>query len=180
MVPGMGDRAELEVRVRRAVPADAEAIGRVHIDAWRWAYDGLFDPSLLARRTAEDTTAMWQRVIAKGVSVVLVAERDGAVVGFAGCGASRDDDAAGAGELYVIYIDPAAYRSGVGSALMSRVLEELVGAGYREAVVWVLESNRRGRSFYERWGWRPDGATKDEPNGDAPPLLDLRYRRRLP
>ena len=44
----------------------------------------------------------------------------------------------------------------------------------------VLESNQRGRRFYERWGWRPDGATKDEPNGDAPPLLDLRYRRRLP
>ena len=176
----MGDRAGLEVTVRRAVPADAEAMGRVHIDAWRWAYEGLFDPSLLARRTAEGATAMWQRVLAEGVPVVLVAERDGAVVGFAGCGASRDDDAVGAGELYVIYIAPAVYRTGVGSALTARVLEELEAAGFGEAVVWVLESNDRGRRFYERWGWRPDGATKDEPNGDAPPLTDVRYRRRLP
>jgi hypothetical protein len=63
---------------------------------------------------------------------------------------------------------------------MARVLEELVAAGHHEAIVWVLQGNERGRAFYERWGWRPDGATKEEPNGDAPPLVDVRYRRRLP
>jgi L-amino acid N-acyltransferase YncA len=176
----VGDQAQHEVTVRRAEAADAPAMGRVHIDAWRWAYEGLFDASLFARRSVAGTTAMWERALASGTSVVLVAEREGAVVGFAGCGPARDPDAAGAGELYVIYIDPAVYRSGVGSALMARVLEELTGAGHHEAVVWVLESNQRGRSFYERWGWRPDGATKDEPNGDAPPLVDVRYRRPLP
>jgi GNAT superfamily N-acetyltransferase len=180
MVAGMVDQALREVVVRRAVPADAPAMGRVHTDAWLWAYEGLIDPSMLARRDAARSTAMWQRVIAADTSIVLVAERDGALVGFAGCGASRDEDVAGTGELYAIYIDPAAYRTWVGSALMARVLEELVAAGYDEAVVWVLEGNQRGRSFYERWGWRPDGTTKDEPNGDAPALLDVRYRRRLP
>jgi L-amino acid N-acyltransferase YncA len=180
MVPAVGDRARHEVTVRRAVAADAPAMGRVHIDAWRWAYEGLFHPSAFARRSAAGATAMWERAVARGLSTVLVAERDGAVVGFAGCGAARGEDAAGAGELYVLYIDPAVHRTGVGSALMRRVLDELAAAGHHEAVVWVLESNERGRSFYERWGWRPDGATKDEPNGDAPPLTDVRYRRRLP
>lgn len=179
----MGDHATREVGVRRALPADAPGIGRVHTDAWLWAYDGLFDPTVLGRRDAGRSTAMWQRIIAEGANVVLVAERDDAVVGFAGCGASRDEDAPDApdaGELYAIYIEPAAYRTGVGSALMARVLAELAAAGHREAIVWVLESNERGRTFYERWGWRPDGATKDEPNGDAPPLTDVRYRRPLP
>src|SRR4051794_9963539 len=55
-------------------------MGRLHTDAWRWAYDGLFDPSLLARRNAARSTAMWQRVLAEGTSVVLVAERDGFLV----------------------------------------------------------------------------------------------------
>jgi GNAT superfamily N-acetyltransferase len=176
----MGHRAGLEVTVRRAVPADAEAMGRVHVDAWRWAYEGLFDPSLLARRNADSAAAMWRRIIAAGTSTVLVAERDGAVVGFAGCGAGRDEDVPGAGELYAIYIDPAVYRTGVGSALMARVLEELSAAGFGDAIVWVLEGNQRGRRFYQDWGWQPDGATKDQPNGDAPPLTDARYRRRLP
>jgi GNAT superfamily N-acetyltransferase len=180
MVPGMGDQVQREVTVRRAEAADAPAMGRVHMDAWRWAYEGLFDPSAFSRRSAAGATAMWERALASGISVVLVAERNGALVGFAGCGAARDEDAAGAGELYAIYIDPAVYRTGVGSALMGRVLEELAAAGHQEAVVWVLEGNERGRSFYERWGWRPDGATKDEPNGDAPPLVDVRYRRALP
>ncbi len=176
----MNPPTDASVTVRRAMPADAAAIARVHLDAWRWAYEGLLDPSLLARRNVDSTTAMWQRTMAEGTHVVLVAERDGDVVGFAGCGPSRDDNAVGAGELFVMYIDPDAYRTGVGSALMARVLEELVAAGFDEAVVWVLESNQLGRRFYERWGWQTDGATKDEPNGDAPPLLDLRYRRRLP
>jgi len=180
MVRGMADGTAREVTVRRAVPADAAAMGDVHIRAWRWAYAGLFDPSLFARRTTAGATAMWKRVLAEGAAGVFVAERDGAVVGFAGCGASRDEDAASAGELFVIYIDPEAYRTGVGSALMARVLEELVAAGHHEAIVWVLQGNERGRAFYERWGWRPDGATKEEPNGDAPPLVDVRYRRRLP
>ena len=146
----------------------------------RWAYDGLFDPAFLARRDAGRSTAMWQRVMAEGMSIVLVAERGGALVGFAGCGASRDGDVAGAGELYAMYIDPGTYRTGVGSALMARVLDELAAAGYDEAILWVLDRNDRARPFYERWGWRPDGASKDEPNGDAPPLTDLRYRRPLP
>ncbi len=168
------------VTVRRATPADTEAIGRIHTDAWRWAYDGLFDPEFLAGRDASRSTAMWQRVITEGMAAVLVAERDDAVVGFASWGTSRDEDAADAGELYAIYLDPTRYRTGVGSALMARVLEELTEAGYREAILWVLERNERARPFYERWGWRADGATKQEPNGDAPPLTDLRYRRLLP
>jgi L-amino acid N-acyltransferase YncA len=180
IVAGMRDQGAREVTVRRAVPADAAGVGRVHTDAWRWAYDGLFDPSVLARRNAGRSSAMWQRIIEEGSHVVLVAERDGAVVGFAGCGASRNEDTASVGELFAIYIDPGAYRTGVGSALMARVLEELAAAGFREAILWVLEGNDRGRRFYERWGWRPDGATQDEPNGDAPPLLDVRYRRPLP
>ena len=179
MVAGMAGRAG-DVTVRPAVPEDAPAMGRVHTDAWRWAYDGLFDPAFLARRDAGRSAAMWQRVMAEGSSVVLVAERDGAVVGFASGGASRDDDAPGAGELYAIYLDPGTYRTGVGSALMAGVLDELVAAGYDQAILWVLEGNERARPFYERWGWRPDGATRDEPNGDAPPLKDLRYRRPLP
>ena len=176
----MEGRVQSEVTVRRAMAADAAAIGRVHTDAWRWAYDGLLDPSLLARRDAGRSATMWQRIIAEGTHTVLVAERDGAVVGFAGCGAARDEDVPGAGELYAIYIDPEVYRTGVGSALMTRVLEELAAAGYADAIVWVLEGNHRGRRFYEDWGWQPDGATKDEPNGDASPLTDMRYRRRLP
>jgi hypothetical protein len=42
------------------------------------------------------------------------------------------------------------------------------------ATLWVLESDERARSFYERVGWKPDGKRKSEPMTDA--ITDLRYR----
>ncbi len=168
------------VAVRRATVADTDAVGRLHVDAWRWAYDGLVDAAELAALDPAARAAMWRRVVERGLSAVFVAERDGSLAGFASCGASRDDDTPDAGELYALYVEPAAYRTGVGAALMRAVLTELAARGHAGAVLWVLDGNARGRTFYQRWGWQPDGATKDEPNGDGPPLHELRYARPLP
>jgi ribosomal protein S18 acetylase RimI-like enzyme len=58
---------------------------------------------------------------------------------------------------------------------MSAALETLARAGYREATLWVLETNARARRFYEAGGWRGDGAVRqDEVDGVL--LTDLRYR----
>lgn len=46
------------------------------------------------------------------------------------------------------------------------------------ATLWVLTSNARARSFYERQGWADDGAVKAERRGTAV-LEEVRYRRRL-
>jgi hypothetical protein len=32
--------------------------------------------------------------------------------------------------------------------------------GYREAMLWMLEDNRRAQAFYERGGWIPDGGRR--------------------
>lgn len=41
-------------------------------------------------------------------------------------------------------------------------IEALRAAGHREAILWVLDDNRRARRFYEREGWRLDGAVKED------------------
>jgi hypothetical protein len=50
-----------------------------------------------------------------------------------------------------------------------------LGARYGDATLWVLDENVRARSFYERGGWRLDGATKDDDRGSFV-LKEVRYR----
>lgn len=172
-----------DTTVRSARVEDAAAIARIHVEAWRWAYEGLVDAGYLAGLDVESRTGNWQRALASGSANVRVAERDGRVVGFVVTGPSRDearDDGAPAstGELRAIYIEPALERTGVGAALMVTALADLAAAGFSEATLWVLDTNARGRTFYERGGWRPDGAVREEKAGPST-LRELRYRRVL-
>ena len=106
---------------------------------------------------------------------MLVAEED-ELRGFIAFGASRDVDAlAETGEVRSLFVAPAAWRSGVGSALMARALEELPSMGYKEATVWSFAANERANAFYERHGFRRDGAEKREEVWAD--LLEVRYRR---
>jgi len=42
-------------------------------------------------------------------------------------------------------------------------------------VLWVLTRNRRGRAFYERQGWKPDGVARElDFSGSA--IEEIRYR----
>jgi GNAT superfamily N-acetyltransferase len=88
-------------------------------------------------------------------------EEHGTVVGFASTGPSRDEGVGpGTGEIQAIYLAPEAWSRGLGSALLASAADDLRARGFRPLVLWVLEANDRGRRFYERAGWRPDGARK--------------------
>lgn len=90
-----------------------------------------------------------------------VAGRAGEIIGFADLGPSRDPDTSDAtGELYAIYVLASEWGRGAGRALMAASLEAMRAAGFREAILWVLEDNPRTRRFYERGGWELDGAEK--------------------
>jgi ribosomal protein S18 acetylase RimI-like enzyme len=127
---------------------------------------------------AEDRAAGWTRRLRAGPagSPVLVAERAGAVVGFAVVGAAEDP--AGLGELQAINVDPDHWRRGAGRALLAAAEAELARLGHAAAVLWVLPGNQRARRFYEAAGWAADGARRTiELYGFG--VDEVRYRRRL-
>jgi GNAT superfamily N-acetyltransferase len=82
----------------------------------------------------------------------VVAEADGAVVGFAQAVPSRDDPPVRPLELASLYLRAALHGSGLGQALLDAAV------GDRPASLWVAEVNPRARRFYERNGFVPDGA----------------------
>jgi GNAT superfamily N-acetyltransferase len=172
MVGRVGAAADVVVRIARV--EDADAIARIHIAAWRATYLHVMDREFLERVDPAARAEVWRGWIT-GPATVAVAERAGQVVGFVSYGASLDDDTSGrAGQIY-----PPAVGTGAGAALMNHAVAELAARGFPEAVLWVLDTNPRARSFYERGGWRPDGAARDEALGGGL-LHEVRYRRPLP
>ena len=82
------------------------------------------------------------------------------------------------GEVVAIYARPEAWGTGAGRALMMAALDGLRGAGFRDATLWVLDSNARARRFYERAGFAPDSAVKDDVMAGTT-ITEVRYRRTL-
>jgi GNAT superfamily N-acetyltransferase len=166
--------------VRPATRADADAIGRVQVDTWRAAYTGLMPDEAIAAFDVETRQAMWREGLAREPrpgSATFVAERDGAVVGFASVGAARDEPG-GIGELYAIYVDPGSWGTGTGRALIEAAEASLRDSGFAEAVLWVLEGNERAERFYRAAGWVADGGRKLDAFA-GPPVPELRYRKPL-
>jgi ribosomal protein S18 acetylase RimI-like enzyme len=168
--------------LRTACREDAEAIGRVTVDAWRRAYPGLLPRGYLDGLDVGERVAFWRGALTDPPpgAKVFVACSGAAVVGFAACGPEEFGSAVtGRGQVYALNVTPAAWGRGAGTALLTACHERLVAAGYAEAVLWVLPGNRRARDLYERHGWRTDGVEKPvELFGIT--VLELMYRRRLP
>ena len=167
--------------IRPATPDDAPAIARIHIRGWQQAYRGQLPDSFLEAldSSLERRTTYWAAQIEgadRGGRRVIIAEHEGSPVGFATFGpAEGEAPDRQLGEVYAIYLDPAHWSQGYGRALFQAATEGLRGAGFKQAVLWVLESNARARRFYERAGWKPDGETKRDERG--PVVLDeVRYR----
>jgi GNAT superfamily N-acetyltransferase len=159
--------------VRQATAEDALAIETIRVRGWRTAYRHVF-PSGELDALPIDATRWRDRLTTPPVGwSTFVAERAGAVIGFAAVGPSRDERAIG--ELYAIYVEPDAWSTGAGRALLERA-EELLRARYAQGTLWVLEDNPPARRFYELAGWVPDGARKAEERwGVHAP--EVRYRK---
>ena len=169
------------MQVRRATSEDAAALAVVHV-RWQAAYRGLMPQDYLDSLDLARREAGWQRWLGEtrsSAAVLAWEDGSGAVAGFVNVASSRDHDAdpRRVGEVSAIYLLPEHWGRGAGRQLLEAGVAHLADIGCTEATLWVLESNRRARRFYEAGGWRPDGAVRtDESLGF--PLDEVRYRRR--
>ena len=140
--------------IRFATPDDAHAVASVRAISWRATYRGTVPDAVLDAMTPEQTEDSWRAVAAGEVAntELLVCEVDGAVVGFACYGAARPPQLGYGGELYATYYRPEAMGKGYGTATVRAVVAGLERMGHADMIVWVMEANARGRSFYEGIG----------------------------
>lgn len=145
------------ITIRRAVPADAPDIADIQVTTWRDTYPGILPGRYLVGMSVARITARWRAVLAQAepVSGVFVAQAAGAqLVGYGSCGPRRSNRLSEArGEVYEVYVAPAAQGQGVGRGLMAAMAELLVARDLGPALVWVLKDNP-SRWFYQRLGAR--------------------------
>jgi ribosomal protein S18 acetylase RimI-like enzyme len=89
--------------------------------------------------------------------LVLVAERDGLVVGYAYAGMEGNDYMAlrgPAGLLYDLVVDPEHRRQGIGSALLKACFAGLRGLGAPRVVLFTAEKNLGAQALFDAAGFR--------------------------
>ncbi|MFF4488920.1 GNAT family N-acetyltransferase [Streptomyces sp. NPDC001544] len=159
--------------------ADCDRVAEIRIGGWQTAYRGLMPQSYLdALSVARDAERLRARFRQRdGRLVNLVAERDGEVLGWAALGPYREGETyTDDGELYAIYVDSRHCGTGIGRALLQESLRRCAAAGRPRMFLWVLKENAPARRFYERAGFRADGA--EEPfEVDGVEVPEVRYVR---
>lgn len=141
-----------ELTIRRIADADAERVSEIFLTSRRQAMPWL------ARPHTDDETRRWHLNVLVPRGTVVVAEREGGVVGFA-----EPSD----GWLHALYVAPAGQGSGVGSILFEHSMM-LQPNGFD---LWVFQRNTRALDFYARYGCvevrRTNGADNEEHEPDV-------------
>ena len=170
-----------EIPIRPATAFDGPAIAAMKWRSWRVAYRGLVPDEFLDRLEINPPVAYWIGVGTLAPSRrhrVLVAGRQGTVLGMVDLRPTRDDDLdqETVSEIVMLYLEPTLRRRALGRRLMDAAVAEAQASGISDLRLWVVEGNRSARAFYEAQGWEPDGSAKTFDLGDGLGLAEVRYR----
>lgn len=133
------------IEIRQASDADAdEAVSTLRRSITELCVaDHQNDPTEMEGWLSNKTVETWRQWIARADAIVLVAERDGKIMGVGMATLN--------GDVLLNYVHPDARFDGVSKALLSGLEGSLRSRGIRRC---QLESTVTARSFYESCGFR--------------------------
>jgi phosphinothricin acetyltransferase len=146
-----------DLAIRPAAAADAEPLRAIR-NHWIAASHASFDEQPLAPEAVLDWMAGFAPT---GAFRLLVAERAGAVVGFASSQPYRAHPAFRHTVETSIYVAPGAGGGGIGSRLYDALFAAIAGEGLHRAVVGIALPNEASVRLHRRHGFREVG-TFDE------------------
>jgi GNAT superfamily N-acetyltransferase len=135
-----------------------EAVVQLSLRAWAPVFasiEGVMDPEVYRRLHPdwrEGQRRAVEAVCADAEAKVWVALEDGAVVGFV---AAKVHAVGGLGEIYMVAVDPAYQRRGIGTALAEQAIDWMKGAGASVAMVETGgdPGHAPARRAYEKLGF---------------------------
>jgi len=127
-----------DLTIRSATPEDVCGL----LDFWKSAAEGT---------SISDDEAGVGRLIAHDAQAVIIAERDGRMVGtvIAGWDGWRC-------HLYRLAVDPGSRRQGIGAALLVAAERRFAALGGRRGDAMVLEHNELGKRAWQSAGYAPE------------------------
>jgi ribosomal protein S18 acetylase RimI-like enzyme len=158
--------------IRRATPADAEALSRIGAETFTETFSHLYpQEDLAAFLEATYAVENSRRDLADPDKAIWLVEADGRVVGHAlagPCDLPHDDVTPVCGELKRLYILKAFQGGGTGSRLLAETLAWLERDGPRRLWIGVWSENFGAQRLYGRLGFEkvgeyefPVGETRD-------------------
>jgi ribosomal protein S18 acetylase RimI-like enzyme len=154
----MSEQADAGITVRPARAGDMRTVGRLGALLVRVHHD--FDPQRFMAASAQTEHgygAFLGTQLDDPDVIVLVAERNGEVVGYTYAGVEGTDYMSlrgPAGVLYDIVVDPVHREHGVGRKLLDATLTELAAKGSPRVVLSTAERNATAQRLFEHAGFR--------------------------
>lgn len=163
----------MEIRPLRETDSRLE-ISRIYEESWKSAYRGVVPQAYLDGIPA----GRWAEVLDRAGWDTLVLTEGERLIGTSSVCASRWPDWPDFGEVVSLYLLPESMGKGYGKALLAAAVKRLAEQGFQDALLWVLEENRRARRFYERAGFALAGDVMDDEIGGKP-LREVLYLRHI-
>lgn len=167
------------MKIRPGVATDAAALAELGARTFSDTFLAENDPDDIAAFIAATFSDQKQAAeLADPATGYLVAEHDGALVGYAKLhrGASPECVEAKAPiQIARLYVAREQLGRGAGEALMTRCVEDACNAGHDAIWLGVWERNARAIRFYERWSFQRVGQHVFVVGSD--PQTDLLFRR---
>ncbi len=152
----------MQSTIRRFVESDVKAVVAFSLAAWAPVFASLEGQlgaavfSLLFPDWRSAQASAIEATCRASENEVWVAVVDGRPVGFVAIG-FLDEDAARAGQVHMIAVDPGYQGAGVGASLMQRAVDEIKARGVDLAVVGTGgdPGHAPARAVYEKFGFEP-------------------------
>ena len=149
---------------------NASKASHIYALSWKTAYQDIVPQQYLEELSLERWTPLLQDSPYSG----FILKDDDKFIATSSISPARDETMKGWGEIISIYVLPEFFNKGYGKKLLSFVLSELKGMGFKRIYLWVLEENMQARAFYERNGFVFDGDKTNITIGGKS-LVEMRY-----
>ena len=142
--------------IRKAAFSDCGNIAHVQVDSYRSAYASLMPAEYLAVFSYEEQERDWNEFLKAGEGLLLVAEEQGQVIGYACSHQLFGKDHPFDCEMDALHVNRDFQHRGAGRALIAETARRMHALGCRSLGLFVLDGNP-ATGFYERLGGQPYG-----------------------
>ncbi len=145
-----------EITVRLAEVGDAEAIRRIYNNEVRTA-TSTFD--LVPRSLADQER--WLAARSGAFAALVAADDDGQILGFGSLSPYKERAAYRTTVEDSVYVDPARHGGGIGTALLTRLVEIARSSGFHTVIARIEASGAASRALHARCGFELVGIERE-------------------
>lgn len=170
-----------------------QAMSLIHALGWRDTYKGYVPDEYMAREITNDRWVnLFREDYEQNRCQGLLLYRDDVPVSCLNYGPARttnynagqlsslpNENYSDWGEIISFYTHPDERGKGYGGMLFEEACRRLAEVGHKNAFVFVLRENERGRRFYASHGFTWDGTYAEIPFPPDSICIDLRYTKQL-